>query len=365
MPSPARATLGLCLAAALLVPAAAMAQQDQEAPRRRQLEVFEELLAETVQRHVSVHIDRSVQVEKASASEDGRDADGMVVRASSAPTAHGLYIADYGVIFSIQTPQVVVLPGQLAARFEAPLYAGVLRLRVAPEDDGVQRTGHASRVIEFRTHLIRQSLDELQVLLREERSGEGDPARVGAMIDDIDRLQETLVQLEVKAEAGAPEVAPEAAPAATVEVEGRLAEFESQPQVRVRDRRETTRAGNGFAFYQDVVKQQRALAEVLERNRQELAGTVNRAAIEALAQYGSVIKGLNSDDRVSVLILPPSPFGPVRIRHTDAEEYVVSVRYGDIRELDNQQIDMDEFRTRVSLHNRLGTAVIWTASERD
>jgi hypothetical protein len=347
-----RSALGLCLLALIATPLPAVAQQQDESARRRQLEVFEELLAETVQRHVSVHIDRTVQIEKAAA--EGEDISGMVVRASAAPRAHGTYIADYGVIFSIETPQVVVLPGALATRFEAPLVGGVYSFRT--EEPFGRRTDwrEASHLVEFRTQMIRQSLDELESLLEKERGADADSSRLEAMIADIARLKESLVELEAKAEAARPHEVSEDTDAGEIEPEP------TELEIRVEGGDARVRTVRGFEFYRDVVKEQRQLAEILEQNRRELNSTVNEAAIEALAQYGSVIKGLGDDERVSVLVLPPSQFGPVRVRHALAEEYVLSVRYGDIRDLDNRKIDLEQFQERVRLHNRLGGEVVWT-----
>lgn len=357
--------LALALSALLVAPAA-IAQQDEEAARRRQLEVFEQLLAETVQRHVSVHIDQTVQIERAAA--EGTEVSGMVVRASAAPRAHGMYIADYGVIFSIETPQVVVLPGALATRFEAPLIGGVYAFRTDPDADRRVDWREASHVVEFRTQVMRQSLEELEALLEKERTEGSDPGRLEAMIADIERLKESLVALEVKAEAARPHREPwvESGTEEGSTEEGSTEEAaEPEPtelEIRVEGEPGRLRA-RGFEFYRDMVQQQRELGEVLEQNRRQLAGTVNEGAIEAIAQYGSVLKGLGDEARISVLVLPPSSFGPLRVRQGAAEEYVISVRYGDIRDLDNQRIDLAEFRQRVSLHNRLGSPVLWETPE--
>lgn len=341
--------------AVLLLPVAALAQQEgPEAARRRQLEVFEQLLAETVQRRVSIHIDRTVEIERAAA--EGEATSGVVVRASAAPRAHGMYIAEYGVIFSIETPQVVVLPGALATRFEAPLIGGVYAFRTDPRAERGADWREASHVVEFRTQVMRQSLEELESLLEQERAEGADPDRLEAMIADIARLKESLVALEVKAEAAKPHRGEE-----TVETsEPETTELE----IRVEGDVDGRRGARGFAFYRDMVQEQRELGEILERNRRELTGSVNDGAIEALAQYGSVLKGLDDDERVSVLVLPPSSFGPLRVRQAAAEEHVISVRYGDIRDLDNQLIDLAEFRQRVSVHNRLGSPVVWEPEPR-
>ena len=111
--------------------------------------------------------------------------------------------------------------------------------------------------------------------------------------------------------------------------------------------------------YQSVLELQRSARQVLERSHQRLSAAVNEAAIETLAQYGSVIKGLDSDDRISVLIFTPPrwAFGPTRHGDEQQDEYVISVRYKDIRDYDNQKIDLEEFRSRVRIHSRLGTVI--------
>ena len=117
------------------------------------------------------------------------------------------------------------------------------------------------------------------------------------------------------------------------------------------------RLRDSHAYFRGAIEQQRTLKQILERDHQQIADAVNDAAIEALAQFGTVLRGLDSDDQVSIMVLPPNPWMLARRNGVgvDQAEYVISIRYKDIRDYGNEKIDMDKFRERVEIHDRLGT----------
>jgi hypothetical protein len=98
------------------------------------------------------------------------------------------------------------------------------------------------------------------------------------------------------------------------------------------------------------------LKQILERDHEQIANAVNDAAIEALAQFGTVLRGLDSDDQVSIMVLPPNPWVLARRNGVGVNqaEYVISIRHKDIRDFANEKINMEKFRERVEIHDRLG-----------
>jgi hypothetical protein len=78
-----------------------------------------------------------------------------------------------------------------------------------------------------------------------------------------------------------------------------------------------------------------------------------------LAQYGHVFHGLDDTDRLAVVLFPSSYLNPMQrwLRATSrAEELVISVLYGDLLELDEGLITLEEFGDRARLETRLGGA---------
>lgn len=338
--------LAACLIAGTALPARAQSAEERQL-RLRQLEAFEGLLTETVQSYVARQLDAGIQEEQVQVDADGdgvvdSTVDPVVVRVGAALPAHGMFIEGYGVIFSIQRPQVSVLPRAFATYFEQPM--ALMRPR---EEPGGPAQRVSAGVIRFRTAMIRRQLEELEALLAREMAENATPASIEQTTRQIEDLQRQLAEMESRfTPIGERPVADGAA---------------AQPPPEPPAGGDEDRAGvwAPLGSFQEMMQQQRSMAQVLERNHVRIREAVNEAAVDTLASYGAVIKGLRNEDRLSVLVMPPTPWGLAQ-RHgvgVATEEYVISVRYGDIREYDNQKIDLAEFRRRVQLHNRLGLAV--------
>ena len=101
-----------------------------------------------------------------------------------------------------------------------------------------------------------------------------------------------------------------------------------------------------------------ARAETLAtQQKNQIEGTIIEAVVNTLAQYGRVIHGLDNDDRLAVVLLNSSYLSQMgswmRATKRD-EEFVISVRYRDVMELDKGDIDEQEFGGRIRVESRLG-----------
>ncbi|NKB89413.1 MAG: hypothetical protein GKS06_14430 [Acidobacteria bacterium] len=327
-------------------------QQDQESRRLRQLEVFERLLTETVQEQVSSIVNTTIDA----ARRGDPDGDGIVSDVAAEPlvvkvgaplAAHGIYIADYGVMFSIETPQVSVIPQSFERVLAQP--RALFRLR----EGGLFESAGPMGVVEIRADQVDRSLDDLIVLL--ERSGDE------SYTVSVEQLREVKGALEELRGAETPH-------ADTVELtaEATTVLRERGEEAAGREADGNVRAGavgsrNSWArYYRDAVEQRSSMQGVLERNHQQVALAMREAAIDTLASYGSLIKGLDDDERITVIVLPPKTWDFARGFGVGVEqdEHIISARYKDIRELDASDIDYDEFVKRAQVRNRLGLEIV-------
>ncbi len=365
---------------------ATTAGQQEAVHRLRQLELFEQVLGETIQEYVQARVQQllggtspdapvgdeetlgrqgggaareaaaqaaGAQAGDASVTADGNgDSGDFVVKVGRPVGAHGVYIDGYGVLVTLQRPQVAVVPRSIERRLAAPF--GLSPFQV--ESEG---TGNAAfvnpQVIELRTRMIENSLRELEELLARQRS-------VGAAADQIERRRAQIERVralldelaagettEDGARAGAGRESGGQDAGAAGEA-GRPGE-QRRRAARYADRHDTAEGG-----WESMIERQRSLGRMLERAESVITQALTDAAIETLAHYGSIIKGIDADERLSVLVTPPH--APELGRHFDRRpappEFLVSVRYGDIRELDDGKIDAASFRERVSVRGRLG-----------
>lgn len=315
--------------------------------RTKQLAIFEQLLGETVQEYVSQRLSTMIQTSQPVDPDTGAvAADGdaqLIVKVGMSAPPRGIYIDGYGVIFSIQTPQVAVIPQGLDIRLREPR-----RIFINPREDGREHALGSTGVIGFRADVIVRSLRELQALMKRAGQESAEPEFNEFHFKELDKLQHVLEDLGnqqgAEVEAGSGQARQDEARAAETRVP------EGRANVRRRDPR--------FEFFEEVVAQRRALPQDFDRSYAVTRQAINDAAIDTLAQYGAVIKGLDGDERLSVLVFPRSRvrFGE-RADTSSREEYVISVRYGDVRDFDNQKIDSAKFRSRVRIHSRMGTEI--------
>ena len=310
----------------------------QQNERQRQLEIVERALTEKLQEYVTAHLNQSLA--------EGRDLDGdgepdmdnqsLVVNVGNVGNAHGMFIDDYGVIFSIQTPQVAVIGRELAFAV-APTTA----LRIAPQ---MADTGARLRLIEGRlVRMFDQVAREWQLAVAQ---GGSEKER-----------QEHAAQME--------RIRQEMADLARNRVDRSADDRDAADLRRVgTDRPDPTpnangRGTGGMIVYRDPMADQIKIGKLIEANRERVNRAVTNGAIDTLAYYGNVLTGLKSDQRVSVIVLPANNWMLQRSLHTGLgnEEFVISVRYEDVRNLDREKIDLEKFRERASIHSRLGTPI--------
>ncbi len=319
------------------------ALEGQESQRLRQLEVFEGLLTDLVQERVSAQVNTTIDLERSGDPDGDGEAnvialEPVVVKVGRPLAAHGFYLDGYGVMFSIQTPQVAVLPRALDARMAAPM--AILRANIGPGFDDYPL---APGLIDMRADMLMRSVGDLRVLMERD-----------APAIDIDALHE-LSRFEDVLEEIRDSLAPDSGGTEEAALDR---EQETIAPARRRDGGAWARPHwrDSRAYFRGAIEQQRTLKQILERDHQQIANAVNDAAIEALAQFGTLLRGLDSDDQVSIMVLPPNPWMLARRNGVgvDQAEYVISIRYKDIRDFGNEKIDMEKFRERIEIHNRLG-----------
>ena len=319
------------------------ALEGQESQRLRQLEVFEGLLTDLVQERVSVQVNTTIDLERSGDPDGDGEANLMalepvVVKVGRPLAAHGFYFDGYGVMFSIQTPQVAVLPRSFDARMAAPM--AMLRGSAGLDFDDYPL---APGLIDMRADMLMRSVGDLRVLM------ERDDAAIDIdALHELSRFEDVLEEIRNSLDPGT-----EGTEEAALD-----REQEATAQARRRDEGAWARPHwrDSRAYFRGAIEQQRTLKQILERDHQQIANAVNDAAIEALAQFGTLLRGLDSDDQVSIMVLPPNPWMLARRNGVgvDQTEYVISIRYKDIRDFGNEKIDMEKFRERIEIHNRLG-----------
>jgi hypothetical protein len=123
-----------------------------------------------------------------------------------------------------------------------------------------------------------------------------------------------------------------------------------------------TEARTGYRMLPAFDAESMARAEELANQQKvQLEGKVIETVIDTLAHYGTVVRSLGDDDRLAVVLLPSSYLDRMSswMRATRrAEEFIISVRYGDIEALNDGTIDVDEFSRRIRVEMRLGQPFI-------
>ena len=92
------------------------------------------------------------------------------------------------------------------------------------------------------------------------------------------------------------------------------------------------------------------------QQKTQVESAVITAVLDSLT-YGHIINGLEDDDRLAVVLLPSSYLNRVvswmRATQRD-EEFVISVRYRDVRDLADGKMTAKEFGARLRVETRLG-----------
>jgi hypothetical protein len=330
------------LAVTVAVSGAAYAQDDMSAAQRlraRDLSVLEDLLSDTIQDVIYVTV-QELNAENRAAQEttppSGESPEFRYMLQSSGQTeARGMFLEDYGVIFTVQVPRLSYLHSTRI------IGAGEAGWSVVTPGSFV--TGALAEEMQLRAQLgrMRAEIDSVTERVGREVSASG------AVSDSARQLQAAIAQLE----AVYTEYASEAE---------RLDRQEPGEEAgrRVAD----TEARTGYRMLPAFDAESMARAEELANQQKvQLEGKVIETVIDTLAHYGTVVRSLGDDDRLAVVLLPSSYLDRMSswMRATRrAEEFIISVRYGDIEALNDGTIDVDEFSRRIRVEMRLGQPFI-------
>jgi len=338
--------VGLALVATVTL-AAAQAPENQPPNVRaaKELEFLEGLLVENIQEAIQT----AVQQVNASTAESTHDPEAgeatveitYMFRTSGGTVARGMFLENYGVIFTVQVPTIGTVP---AARYYSA-DGNVMPFAVIGPDSVLALSMATEIQVRTRMSILEREIGalnrQLQEILAEEPTEEAEQlaqtiAELRSVYSAFSAKKEEEVRKRGKAQA---EVA------------------ERQRQVRV-DEPGWGGAERGFVATYDPGAQARARKEA-EKRKVEIEDAVVDAVVGTLAQYGHVFHGLEADDRLAVVLFPASYLNPMQrwMRASSrAEEFVISVSYGDLTELDEGLITFGEFGDRARLETRLGGA---------
>lgn len=330
-------------------------QEAQDAKlRAKDLGVVEHLLVQAVQEAVNERIrtiNDEVRRSQVEARQTGEPPEYQYqFRSSGEAGARGLFLEDYGAIFTVQVPHVSYAPTRAllisTSNGDVPLFVG---------DRGTDAVValQQARELQIRSQLnvLQRSLAQIEGMLQEEARSEETASLASQMSSRIAELEELQSRLADELRAQERSLRTARADDARREAEAREAAGAEQPE-----RRAVAAETVWSRIVGDPEENARARERADEQERQ-IEEAVLTGIIDTLAQYGTVIHGLDEDDRLAVVLQPSSYLSDVQrwLRATDrAEEFVVSVRYGDIAELEEGDIDAEEFGQRIRIESRLG-----------
>ena len=338
--------VGLALVATVTL-AAAQAPEKQSLNIRaaKELEFLEGLLVENIQ----AAIETAIQEVNATTAEIEPDPNvdeptveiTFMFRASGGTVARGMLLEDYGVIFTVQVPTIGTVP---AARYYSS-DGDVMPFAVIGSDSVLAHSMATEIQVRTRMSMLEREIAELSRQLQQIMAKEP-----GA---ESEELAQTIAQLRSVYDSFAAKTEDEVRKRGKAQAEV----AEGQRQVRVAEPG-WGGAETGFVATYDPGAQARARKEA-EKRKVEVEDAVVDAVVGTLAQYGHVFHGLDANDRLAVVLFPTSYLNPMQrwMRATSrAEEFVISVSYGDLTDLDGGLITFEEFGDRARLETRLGGA---------
>ncbi len=327
-------------AAMLLLPAPAMAQE----VRARDLSIIEDVLADTIQESIQFEV-REINTENLSAQEaELQSGDAVqiryVFRSGGNTQARGMFLEDYGAIFTVQLPNLTYIH---SAMFTIAAGGNVAVGRPGSLETFI--AGALGQEMQLRNQMSRMRAENEIMIQRLERvSGAS-----GATSQDAQRLRTALSEME----SAYNEYAARAERIAGDSERARAAaEGPGNQPARYPDRR------TGLRILSNASREDMARAETLAiQQKDQIEGGIIKAVVDTLAQYGRVLHGMDNDDRLAVVLLPSSYLSQMgswsRATRRD-EEFVISVRFRDVMELDKGDIDEQEFGGRIRVESRLG-----------
>jgi hypothetical protein len=340
--------VGLALVATVTLAVAQV--PDRQSPNVRaakELEFLEGLLVENIQDAIEMAV-QEVNATTAESAERGSNADEPTVeitymfRTSGGTVARGMLLEDYGVIFTVQVPTIGTVP---AARYYSP-DGEVMPFAVIGPDSVLAHSMATEIQVRTRMSMLEREIAELGRQLEQILAEDPENEESEQLAETIAELRSVYDSYSAKKEEEVRKQSKERAEVA-----------EDQRQVSVAEPG-WGGADRGLVATYDPGAQVRARKEA-EKRKVEVENAVVDAVVGTLAQYGHVFHGLDETDRLAVVLFPSSYMNPMQrwLRATSrAEELVISVSYGDLLELDEGQITLDEFSNRARLETRMGGA---------
>ncbi len=329
------------LAIALLAPATAEAQNLTAAQRLRArgLSIIEGLLTDTINDAIVVTI-QTVNAENLRAHEEAVEAGETpelryVIRSSGQTLARGLILEDYGVIFTVQVPNLTYSHSALIQ-----LGRGNSLTVLAPIGPTQILASSVALEAQLRNQMnrMRGEIDEFA------RRVENEVATSGARSENSQRLRASLEELQNAYNEYTSQY--------------RIAREGAEPREDAPRVRESPRLST-FSIMSSADPEAVARANTLAvQQKTQVESAVITAVVDSLS-YGHIINGLEDDDRLAVVLLPSSYLnrvvGWMRATQRD-QEFVISVRYRDVRDLADDKITVEEFSGRIRIETRLGPA---------
>ena len=325
---------------ALLLPAPAIAQE----VRAIDLSIIEDLLADTIQEAIQFEV-VAINTENIEAREaELQRGDAVQIRyafrSGGRTQARGMFLEDYGAIFTVQLPNLTY---SYSTTFAISEGGNVTVVRPGSLETII--AGALGEDVQLRNQLSRMRVEIEVMMQRIERAS----AVSGATSQDAQRLRTALSEMESAYNAyaaRAERIAGDSERARAAE-EGRADRPARYPDPIT-----------GLRILSSASREDIARAEALAtQQKNQIEGTIIAAVVETLAQYGRVLHGLENDDRLAVVLLPSSYLSQIgswsRATRRD-EEFVISVRFRDVMELDKGNIDELEFGGRIRVESRLG-----------
>lgn len=329
------------LALVLLAPTTAAAQNVTAAQRvrARGLSIIEGLLTDTINDAIEVTV-QAVNAENLRAREQALAAGETpelryVIRSSGQTQARGMLLEDYGVIFTVQVPNLTYSHAALIQ-----LGRGSSLAVLTPSGTTQTLAGSVALESQLRNQMSRMGV-EINSLTG---SLETEIAASGATSGNAQRLRELIGEIQTVFDEYAIDAERVAA-----------ARRRAAPTLPVLEW--PRRSAFSVMLSADPEAVARA-SELANQQKNQVEGAVIAAIVDSLS-YGHIINGLEDDDRLAVVLLPSSYLNSVIgwLRATQrAEELVISVRYRDVRDLADDKITAEEFGGRIRVETRLGPA---------
>ncbi|MGD8816367.1 MAG: hypothetical protein PVJ51_04225 [Acidobacteriota bacterium] len=339
--------MALSLAATvLLLPLPALAQEE---VRARDLSIIEDVLVETIQDAIQATV-RAVNTENLATQERARENNEdiplrYVFRSGSQTLARGMFLDDYGAIFTVQVPSMAYAN---SAFFTLGSIAAGQPGAPTSMQSMIANAGALGEELQLRAQMNRMDAEITGLRQRLE----AEVARNGEDSESAQTLRASLVSWERAAD--------ETQRAYSDYVARRKREPDSRQQSVSSNRpgaAETTPEEMGVRFRPPTAAELADAEALAQKQRNQIEGAIISAVVETLGQYGRILHGLGDEDRLAVVLLPSSYLNPIgswaRATQRD-QEFTISVRFRDVMDLDRGDLSSEDFGARIRIERRTG-----------